>query len=192
MGRVRELSEPLHGLASYFDLVWIGEGRNYNRLPDHWRVEVSGIPFGLPGQMLEGGGNPWRGMVYGITNRAGWTKNSPEYLWKFFDEYRFSEKEMIGYWEKNGPVTCSNPLVKASIYKGPNEIIIAVANWADDDQAVSIDIDWKKLGINPARIETLIIPEIKDFQTKQTTVSLDKIVIPGKKGYLILIKMKNE
>ena len=179
-------------LLPYFDLVWIGEGRNYNRLPDHWLVEVSGIPFGLPGQMLEGGGNPWRGMVYGITNRAGWTKNSPEYLWKFFDEYRFSEKEMIGYWEKNGPVTCSNPLVKASIYKGPNEIIIAVANWADDDQAVSIDIDWKKLGINPARIETLIIPEIKDFQTKQTTVSLDKIVIPGKKGYLILIKMKNE
>ncbi|MEN6455119.1 MAG: glycoside hydrolase domain-containing protein, partial [Prolixibacteraceae bacterium] len=56
-------------LLPYFDLVWIGEGRDYNRKPDHWLVEVSGIPFGLSGQMLEGGGNPWRGMVYGITNR---------------------------------------------------------------------------------------------------------------------------
>lgn len=174
-------------LLPYFDLVWIGEGRDYNRLPDHWLVEVSGIPFGLPGQMLEGGGNPWRGMVYGITNRAGWTKNSPEYLWKFFDEYRFSEKEMIGYWEKDGPVTCSNPLVKASIYKGPHELIIAVANWADDDQVVSIDIDWKKLGINPTGSDTLI-PEIKGFQTKQSSVLLNKMVIPGTKGYLIVIK----
>ena len=47
-------------MLPYFDLIWIGEGRDYNRDPDHWLIEVSGIPFGLPGQMLEGGGNPWR------------------------------------------------------------------------------------------------------------------------------------
>jgi hypothetical protein len=74
-------------LLPYFDLVWIGEGRDYNRAPDHWLIEVSGIPFGLPGQMLEGGGNPWRGMVYGITNRAGWVGNTPIEIWKFWDEY---------------------------------------------------------------------------------------------------------
>lgn len=173
-------------LLPYFDLVWIGEGRDYNRLPDHWLIEVSGIPFGLPGQMLEGGGNPWRGMVYGITNRAGWTKNSPEHLWKFFDEYRFSEKEMIGYWEKECPVICSNPDVKASLFKGENEMIIAVANWTGQEEAVSIHIDWKKTGIHPEKA-SIVIPEIKDFQEEQTPV-LDKIVIPGKKGYLIVIK----
>lgn len=178
-------------LLPYFDLVWIGEGRNYNRLPDHWLVEVSGIPFGLPGQMLEGGGNPWRGMVFGITNRAGWTKNSPEYLWKFFDEYHFSKRAMIGYWEKDSPLTTSNPLVKASVYKGENEIIIAVANWADDDEEVSMAIDWKKLGINPAKFE-ILIPEIKEFQTKQILPSLDKVTVPGRKGYIIVLKKKNE
>ena len=73
-------------LLPYFDLAWIGEGRDYNRRPDHWLIEVSGIPFGLAGQMLEGGGNPWRGLVYGITTRAGWTPNSPEYLWRLFDD----------------------------------------------------------------------------------------------------------
>ena len=83
-------------LLPYFDLLWIGEGRDYNRAPDHWLIEVSGIPFGLPGQMLEGGGNPWRGMVYGITNRPGWGGNSPSGLWKFWDEYKIEEKIMTG------------------------------------------------------------------------------------------------
>lgn len=176
-------------MLPYFDLVWIGEGRDYNRLPDHWLVEVSGIPFGLPGQMLEGGGNPWRGMVYGITNRAGWTKNIPDYLWKFFEEYRFAEREMIGYWDKDCPVTCSNPLVKASVYKSATDVIIAVANWTDRDQELSITIDWAKLGIDSKKFNSSI-PELKDFQTEQTSVSLDKISVPGKKGYMILLKSK--
>jgi hypothetical protein len=176
-------------LLPYFDLVWIGEGRNYDRLPDHWLIEVSGIPFGLPGQMLEGGGNPWRGMVYGITNRAGWTKNPPQYLWKFFDDYRFSEREMIGYWEKDCPVICNNPLIKASVYRGTDDIIIAVANWTDRDLETSLSINWKKSGMDPSKFD-ISIPEIKDFQTEQKSVSLKKFLIPGKKGYLILLKRK--
>ncbi len=80
-------------------------------------IEVSGIPFGLPGQMLEGGGNPWRGMVYGITNRAGWVKNPPHHLWKFFDEYKFPEREMLGYWDRNCPVRTDNPKIIASVFK---------------------------------------------------------------------------
>ncbi|HEX7411786.1 MAG TPA: glycoside hydrolase domain-containing protein [Bacteroidales bacterium] len=177
-------------LLPYFDLVWIGEGRDYNRMPDHWLIEVSGIPFGLTGQMLEGGGNPWRGMVYGITNRAGWTPNPPSDIWKFWDDYKIKDKIMIGYWEKDCPVTCSNPLIKASVYKSADEVIISVANWTDKDKEVSITIDWAKLGIDPARFD-IIIPELKDFQTEKTDVSLNKITIPGKEGYLILLKRKN-
>ncbi len=176
-------------LLPYFDLVWIGEGRDYNRLPDHWLIEVSGIPFGLPGQMLEGGGNPWRGMVYGITNRAGWTKNVPDYLWKFFDDYRFSEREMVGYWDANSPVSCSNPLVKASVYKSKDDVIIAVANWSEKDQAVALVFDGAKAGIDLKEFD-ISIPELKDFQAGQTDVSLGNITLPGKKGYLILLKRK--
>lgn len=177
-------------LLPYMDLVWIGEARNYDRLPDHWLIEVSGIPFGLPGQMLEGGGNPWRGMVYGITTRAGWTINPPTEIWKFWDEHHIKDKNMTGYWEKTCPVNCNNPLVKATIYKGKDETIIAVANWSVDNQAVSLSVDWIKLGIDPSQ-SNISIPEIKDFQAEQKQVSLDKITIPGKKGFLILIKNKN-
>ncbi len=174
-------------LLPYFDLVWIGEGRDYNRLPDHWLVEVSGIPFGLAGQMLEGGGNPWRGMVYGITNRAGWAENIPTPIWKFWDDHQIAQKEMIGYWEKGCPVTSSNPLVKATVFKSNNEAIIAVANWTDQVETVSLAIDWIKLGIDAGK-SSISIPEIKDFQAGQSAVSLDKLSIPGKKGYLIVIK----
>ncbi len=79
-------------LLPYFDLVWIGEGRDYDRMPDHWLIEVSGIPFGLPGQMLQGGGNPWRGMVYGITSRAGWS-GDPTEIWKFWDQYHIARQK---------------------------------------------------------------------------------------------------
>ena len=177
-------------LLPYFDMVWIGEGRNYDRLPDHWLIEVSGIPFGLPGQMLEGGGNPWRGMVYGISTRAGWTANPPTELWKFWDEHKIKDKIMIGYWEKEVPVTVDNSFIKASVYKNSDEIIIAVANWKDQDVETSVAINWAKLGLDPNQFE-ISIPEIKAYQNEQTTVSLDKITIPGKKGYLIVLKKKN-
>ncbi len=176
-------------MLPYLDLVWIGESRDYNRLPDHWLIEISGIPFGLPGQMLEGGGNPWRGMVYGITNRAGWTKNSPEYLWRFFDEYNFSEREMIGYWDKKNPIKTNNANLKVSIYKGEYEIIIAIANWTDKNEEAELIIDWSKLAVDKNNIE-VFIPEIIEFQSEQKDVLLDSLVIPAEKGFLIILKDK--
>jgi len=39
--------------------LWFGEGFKYDAMsPEQWLVECSGIPFGLMGDMLEGGGNP--------------------------------------------------------------------------------------------------------------------------------------
>lgn len=174
-------------LLPYFDLAWIGEGRDYNRAPDHWLIEVSGIPFGLTGQMLEGGGNPWRGMVYGITTRAGWTPNSPTEIWKFWDDHQMEDKLMVGYWEKDCPVTSSNPLIKASVFKGPEDIIIAVANWGSNDEDTSVAIDWKKLKADPAVFD-LFIPAIEEFQVGQKDVLLDKMTVPGGKGYLIVLE----
>lgn len=177
-------------LLPYFDLVWIGEGRDYNRAPDHWLIEVSGIPFGLPGQMLEGGGNPWRGMVYGITNRPGWVGNSPSSLWKFWDEYKIEAKIMTGYWEEKSLAQTGNPSVKASVYKSQDEAIISVANWTDQEQITSLKFAWEDAGMDPGMTD-IFIPEIAGFQTEQKTLSLDKIAIPGKKGFLIVLKQKN-
>ncbi len=173
-------------LLPYFDLVWIGEGRDYDRMSDHWLVEVSGIPFGLPGQMLQGGGNPWRGMVYGITNRAGWG-GDPTEIWKFWDQHHIMEKQMIGYWDPENPVKSSNDLVKATLYNGPDECIIAVANWETKDQRSSISIEWDQLGVDKSRCKYRI-PALPGFQEEQSPASLEKLLIPGGKGYLIVIR----
>ena len=177
-------------LLPYFDLVWIGEGRDYDRSPDHWLIEVSGIPFGLPGQMLEGGGNPWRGMVYGITNRAGWVGNTPVEIWKFWDEYNITDKLLTGYWEEDHPVKSSNTKVFTSLFKGDEESILAVANWSDKDQTVSLNLRWQEIGIDPSKAE-IFIPLIKDFQDPYEKVTLGNLDIPAKKGFLIVIRNKN-
>lgn len=173
-------------MLPYFDLVWIGEGRHYDRLPDHWLIEVSGIPFGLPGQMLEGGGNPWRGMVYGITNRAGWTRNPPSHLWRFFDEYNFTERQLMGYWEKNCPVKTGNPNLAATLYKGKDDIVLAIGNWSPEKQNCNPEIDWNALGLDPAKCR-FTIPGIPEFQEASVANSLQNLEIEGGKGLIVVL-----
>ncbi|HEV3325646.1 MAG TPA: glycoside hydrolase domain-containing protein, partial [Puia sp.] len=61
----------------YLSRLWFGEYFDYEKNdPAFFLTEVSGIPFGLMGEMLQGGGNPWRGMVYGMTNRMPWSDNA--------------------------------------------------------------------------------------------------------------------
>lgn len=174
-------------LLPYIDLTWIGEGRDYNRMPDHWLIEVASIPFGLSGQMLQGGGNRWRGMVYGMTNRAGWSGNYPNYIWSFWDKYDIASKELLGYWDERCPVSTDNDMVKASLYKGGNSAIIAVACWGDSDVTCDINIDWAKLGLDPSKVK-IVQPAVTDFQEERTNPSLKGIKVPQGKGYLFVIQ----
>jgi hypothetical protein len=173
-------------LLPYVDLVWIGEGRDYDRMPDHWLVEVSGIPFGVTGQMLNGGGNPWRGMVYGITNRPGWAGN-PSEIWKFWDAHHISSMPMVGYWDTGSPVSSSNSLVKPTLYKGTDQSIIAIACWGTEDQTFSLAIDWKKLGYDSSAC-IITIPAIPDFQDERTLGSFVDLNVPAGKGYLMVVE----
>jgi hypothetical protein len=176
-------------LLPYIDLVWIGEGRDYSRLPDHWLIEVSGIPFGATGQMLNGGGNPWRGMVYGITNRPGWAGNPAE-IWKFWDAYDIKSMRMIGYWDGNSPHKSDNESVKATLYAGKYRSIIAVAGWGDKEQECTLSVDWKALGYDPSSI-TISQPSIPAYQEGRVLPSLEQIKVPGGKGFLIVVDQKH-
>jgi hypothetical protein len=174
-------------LLPYFDLVWVGEMRDYDRMPDHWLIEVSGIPYGLTGQMLQNDGNPWRGMVYAITNRPGWAAGNPQPLWNFWDAHQFQEKQMVGYWDRNTPVTCANDSLRVTLYKGKKESILAVANWGRTPQMGTIEVDWTKLGYNPSTC-VITIPPIPEFQEGRSLASLRRITVPAKKGYLIVLR----
>jgi hypothetical protein len=175
-------------MLPYIDLAWIGEGRDYNRLPDHWLVEVSGIPFGVTGQMLNEGGNPWRGMVYGITNRLPWA-GDPSKLWKFWDAFGIRSMKMVGYWDDRSPLTCDNDLVKATLYAGKHQSIIAVAGWGGKEQRCTLSLDWKVVGYDPSKT-SFTIPSIPAFQEGRTLPSLEGLTIPAGKGFLIVLEKR--
>ena len=132
----------------YIDRLWFGEYFNYDFPPDFWLIETSGIPFGLMGEMLEKGGNPWRGMLFGMTARAPWSGN-PAALWKFWDYFGIQHAEMIGFWDKSSPVTCNNDKVKATVYLKKDEALIAVANWSATDSSVNWILISQSWGLLP-------------------------------------------
>ena len=60
-----------HTLFPYLDSLWIGENAEYERGPDHWLTSLSGLPFGVPSQMLGASGSLYRGLVHGMHARPG-------------------------------------------------------------------------------------------------------------------------
>ncbi len=170
----------------YLNRLWFGEYFDYDMDPDFWLVEVSGIPFGLMGEMLEKGGNKWRGMVYGMTNRLPWGGNDPSRIWQFWDEFGMQGTEMIGYWVDDNPVKTNHEKVKATIYRKDNATLVAVASWADTDVEVKLEIDWRELGLRPG--SGMDFPAVEDFQEHQVLKVTDSFVIPKGRGNLIVLR----
>ena len=150
----------------------------------------SGIPFGLMGEMLEKDGNPWRGMVYGMTNRLGWSAGSnPEPIWKTWDAFGIEGSEMVGYWSSHCPVKTDNKNVLATVYKKKGEALIALASWADTTTNVQLQFDWQALGINPSKA-TIQAPAITNFQPMRSFKYGEPIPVEKNKGWLLVVKEK--
>lgn len=172
----------------YLDRLWFGEYFDYDMPPEFWMVEVSGIPYGLMGEMLWKGGNKWRGMLYGMTGRnPGYgVDNRP--LWKFWDEFGMKGSEMIGYWVKDNPVKTGREKTLATIYrKTGTKTLVSLATWEDHDVDVTLQIDWAKLGLDPAKV-SLHAPAIENFQPEKTWKPGDTVTVPKGKGWLIVIE----
>ena len=175
------------GFFPYIDRLWFGEGFSYVKMtPDEWFVTFSGIPFGLTSDMLEQGGNPWLGMVYGATSRhsAGF---NPAPMWKLWKEWDISSSKMVGYWADKPVVATSHPEVKATAFVKDGGVLIAVGNFSWKKQSVALDIDWKALGLDPSKVE-ISIPEIEEFQSAQKLTPTSRISIDVKRGVVVLVK----
>jgi hypothetical protein len=173
----------------YLNRLWFGEYFDYEKnSPDFFLTEVSGIPFGLMGEMLQGGGNPWRGMVYGMTNRMPWSDNAdPRPIWKVWDDFGMQGTKMIGYWVDDNPIKTNNDKVLATVYTKKNTAMVSIASWANDDAYVQLKIDWEKLGIDPANA-TITAPAIRNFQSAKTFKLNENIPVEKGKGWLLIIK----
>ena len=176
----------------YVDRLWFGESFKYNEEPpDYWLTEISGIPFGLMGDMLQDGGNRWRGMIYGMTARLPWDsdkfKANPRPMWNAWDNFGITSAKMIGYWDDKCPVRTNNPNVLATAYVRPDRTLIAIASWDPKPADVKLAIDWNALGLDE-KTATLHAPAIQDFQEEKTFVPGDSIPVKPREGWILIAR----
>ena len=170
----------------YINSLWFGEGYDYNNeSPDYWLVEISGIPFGLFGDMLQDNGNPWRGMVYGMTARY-FLGADPQYIWKLWDDFGIQEAKMVGYWSPACPVRSDHQDVLATAYCKKGSVLIALASWAGDPVSCRLQIDWESLGLDQQKVK-LTAPAITDFQEAATFQPTSEIPVEPGRGWLLIL-----
>lgn len=172
-------------ILPYLDRLWLGEGFNADAVPaDFWLVEMSGLPFGLMSEMLDGT-NPWRGMVFGETGRLGWS-GDPRGLWKVWDEYGIQGTEFLPYFLNNCPVKTGNPEVRASVFRKPGRSFVALGSWAGGSTSVRLAIDWKALGLKPAQSK-IYAPAIAGMQSENVWAPDESIPVSPKRGWFLVI-----
>jgi len=169
----------------YIDSLWFGEGFDYDESPDFWLIEISGIPFGLYGEMLQNNGNPWRGMIYGMTNRLGWG-GDPRAIWKIWDDFGIQDARMIGYWDQACPVKTDSKDVLATVYRRKGKSLISIASWAKEPVTCKLDVDWNSLGLNADKA-TFFASEIPNFQSSNIFKPSDSIPIEPGRGWLLIV-----
>ena len=112
-GNASPVLRDLH-FYPFLSSLWIGEAFDYEGTsPDYYLTEISGLPFGLMSEMLDRGGNPWRGMLFAMTGRLGWLAD-PRPLWKLFDSFDLAHSRMITFCDAAPAVRCSAPAVDSS------------------------------------------------------------------------------
>ena len=170
----------------YVDRLWFGEAFNPDLPPDFWLVEMSGIPFGLSSDMLQNP-NPWRGMVYGMTDRAFYSGPSPTAIWNLWNRFGIRDAEMLGWWEDAAPITTGRADIPATVYRKQGKSLVAIASWAKEAANVPLHIDWKKLGLDPVRAR-IAAPDIAGFQVGREFAVDEPIPVAPGEGWLIVIE----
>ena len=164
----------------YYDRLWHGEMFDASNPADYWLVEMSGIPFGLMSEMLQEGGNPWRGMLFGMTQRWPWS-GDPRPLWKVMDSFGIADAAFTGWWDPECPVTTDNPDVRASVYERNGHMMIALASWAPAVTTVHV-----RARAGSTLPEVLIAPRIEGFQAAGTFDPGAPLTVPPGQGLLLL------
>ena len=172
-------------LYPYFDLLWRGEGFYNDTPPDFWLMERSGIPFGVPGEML-GRGNPFRGLLFGMTDRWGWGGN-PCGLWKFFDDVKLGDAELVGWWDDACPVkVLDSANVKASVWKGSGCTVLVIANFAKEPCNAKFTFDAAALGFDGAKA-AWELPAIEGVQKAAPAPDFNaEVEVPAGGGFILV------
>jgi hypothetical protein len=168
----------------YMSRLWFGEYFEYDQPADYWMTEVSGLPFGLMGEMLQDGGHPYRGLLYGMTTRFYGTTD-PRPVWKMMTDFGIADSRMRGYWLNDTPVRTGNPAVLATTYIKPEEALIALASWSTRDETVALQLDLQAL--SGGRQVSVYAPAVEGLQAEQV-VDPARVVVPAGQGLFLRVR----
>ena len=167
----------------FISRLWFGEYFDYDQGPDYWMTEVAGLPFGLMGEMLQDGGHPYRGMLYGMTARK-YGDVDPRPVWAMMNDFGIAQSAMLGYWLDDAPVRTRSDDVLATTYSASGRALIALASWSDADELIDLAVDFEALGLPadaPARA-----PAVEGLQ-EAGAVDLSAVRVPAGRGLWVLL-----
>ena len=159
----------------FIDSIWHGEGFPYDAFdPWAWLVEIAGLPFGVPSELLGGEEYFGRAMLFGIWPRMGWCAGTEKQrkLWQFFDRFDIRHAEMRGWWTENG-ITLDRPDIKVTAFCHPqNGVLLVIGCWHQEIAAwmemtldVSLLLDRQRLGLpeGPLQATDILTGEAVDI-----------------------------
>ncbi len=187
-GYVSPINKYMEHFA-YADSLWIGEGYKYSEIPyDFYMTEISGIPFGLMNDMLQDGGNPWRGLIYGMTCRLD-QKPVVGRILTTLRNFGIEDSRMLGYWHPECPVTAENDQVRATTYiREDGSVMVALATWYPGNGSYLVFVNKEQLGIEGDY--EFYAPAIEDFQNEAVFPSGKPIPFEQGKGWLFMLRKK--
>ena len=141
---------PYMELYPYLDSIWFGEQCEYKTFsPAMWLAEVSGVPFGLPGNILGDNTDQWQGLVHGMTCRIypDPMRCNPRPLWAALDSMGLTNPDsmgltnpdsmgltnprMLGWWDAACPVSVTAPIISYGKDAGRGPAVVATLFMAD-------------------------------------------------------------
>jgi len=171
-------------LFPYLDSLWVGEGFMYDENDaEYMLTEVSGLPFGIMSEMLEGSCNVWRGMLFGITARypyhLNYTSPSPVPVWNMRKD--FEDSEMIGFWEDEQPIYADNHNIKCTVYKKGDKYLCCFANYGENEASFNLCGDVLS-------DKKIYAPEMKDIQEAKSLSANETISLPRLGGIMLIVE----
>jgi hypothetical protein len=168
----------------YITRLWFGEYFDYGQGPDYWMTEVAGLPFGLMGEMLQDGGHPYRGLLYGMTARK-YGNVDPRPVWAMMNDFGIADSRMMGYWLRDAPVRTGRDDILATTYVRDDRVLIALASWSDADEVVRLELDTDALGSGPSAEASA--PPVEGLQPGGP-VDLSAVRVPAGQGLWVVLE----
>jgi hypothetical protein len=171
----------------YLNSLWVGEGYDYTLGPDYWLVETSGLPFGLPSDMLACSGTQpdhFRGMLFGMGYRPPDQRTAA--LWTFWDAFGIQDAVMLGWWDAACPVKPSSPEARATVYRKRGQALLVVASWADRAIPCRLAVDYPALGLDPQHVRWRK-PAIAGLQEGGELPANAPVTLPPRGGGMFIV-----